>query len=307
MKKVLETTRRFSSFGAFASAPMYPGAPRIAFAPDNEGGAGSSDDDGDGAGDDDVSGDDDNAGGSDEGDDDAGGDDAEKNKSKDTEKLLRDVMAKKAKLKDATAQIEALRAEIKKFEGIDADQARQLAKDKRDADLAAEEAKGNFERVKTMIIEEHKKETETLAAQVAELKGLLATKDGTINELTIGRSFSESKFISEKLVVPPSKARQLYGPHFEIVDGGVVGYDKPAGASERTVLTGGDGKALSFEAAMQKLIESDPDRERLIKAGVTAGAGSNTHKVKDDKTQEQPGSKELYGASRIAFALQKGK
>ncbi|MEZ6841307.1 DUF6651 domain-containing protein [Acinetobacter baumannii] len=45
---------------------------------------------------------------------------------------------------------------------------------------------------------------------------------------TVGAQFNQSQYIKQDLIYTPTKLRALYGNHFEIEDGKVVGYDKPA-------------------------------------------------------------------------------
>jgi hypothetical protein len=308
MTEVLKKYAR-TSLGAFAAAPMYPGAPRIAFAPENEGNGGSGDgddaggdDDGagnDGGSDDDGAGDD---GAGDEGGDNKGGADGKGKKKEDDEKakLLRESMKRKQKIAD-------LENELKKFEGIDPEAVRALLAEKRQAELAAEEAKGNFDRVKQMMAEAHDAEKKTLNDTIADLQNQLKVRDGELDKLTVGQSFALSQFISEELTLPPSKAKKVYGEYFERVDGKVVAYDQPAGASTRTILTGADGKPLSFDDALRKIVELDPEKDRLIKQKVTPGAASSSKKVDPAAQSNDKPERKLYGVSRIALGLEKSK
>jgi hypothetical protein len=232
---------------------------------------------------------------------------AAKNKGDETEaqKLLREVMDKKTKLKEATDKAATLEAELKKFEGIDLEEVKALLANKRAGELAAEEAKGNFDRAKQMLIDEAKRDKEALEAQVAELLARNASASKTIDELTVGRAFSDSTYIGEDLVLTKSKARQLYGTHFEQLDGVTVGYDKPAGAANRTLLIGADGNALAFDEAMKRIIEADPDKEQLLRAKGNPGSASVSTKVPVvDKKDEGKG---LFGVQRILAGLNSGQ
>lgn len=297
MTEVLKKYHRAASFGAFAAAPMYPGAPRIAFeAPDGSGGAGGNDDDAAAK----AAADAEKAQAEKAAAEKAAADKlaAEKAGEEKDKGLLREVMEKKTKIKE-------LETQLSRFDGIDPDAVRALLDEKRAAELAAEEAKGNFARVKEMMAEEHTKATTTLQEQIADLQKQLAQRDDTINDLTIGRSFSESKFIGEDLVMPRAKARALYSGHFEVQDGKIVGFDKPAGAKERTMLIDGSGKPVSFEEAIKRIIDADPDKDSLYRDKAKAGAGSASVKVADAKTVEK--DKGLHGVSRILAGLNAGK
>lgn len=228
-------------------------------------------------------------------------------------KLLKEVMEKKEALKEAKQAAEAEAAKAKElaeklaaFDGIDLGQVKELLKEKAEKEQAELEKRGEWDRLKAQMVESHKTELEAAkAAQsgaVTELTEKLSKREQEITELTIGRSFSESNFIREALTLTPSKARVIYGAHFELKDGKVVAYDKPAGSSERTPLVDGNGDALPFDKAIEKLVDLDSDRDNLLKSKIRAGAGSDndpTSKVKD-KTPE------LKGLSRISHALANG-
>lgn len=213
-------------------------------------------------------------------------------------KLLKEVMEKKNKLKEKEDALEAANERLKAFEGIDPAVARKLLAEQAAAEAAQLEAKGEFERVKQMMIEAHKAEKEALSAAVAEREEKLTKAERTIADLTVGAAFSQSNFISEDLVLTPAKARQIYGSHCEVENGRVVVYDKPIGESNRTKLVNGSGDALSFEEGLKKLVEMDPDRESLLRSKLAPGAGDTGV---DTKAKPQPNTGS--GLSRIAQAL----
>lgn len=310
MKKLMNTV---ASYGAFAARPMFPGAPQIMFAPETGAGSGASADGAnEGAGSDEGA-EDGNAG--------AGADDAaavaaaaaaaaaaaekdakdSKDGKTDDEKagLLREVMEKKSTIKE-------LKDQLKAFEGIDPAAVRALIEEKRQAELAAEEAKGNFDRVKQMIVEAHESEKKSLSDTIADLQAQIAARDSELDKLTIGQSFALSSFIGDELTLTPSKAKLVYGSYFERVDGKTVGYDKPAGASDRTMLVGANGEPLSFEDAMRKIVDADPEKDKLLKTKVAPGAGSSSKKVDPTAGKQEP-AKKVFGVSRIELGLSAGK
>ncbi|HEO0817031.1 TPA: hypothetical protein U9M35_002887 [Acinetobacter baumannii] len=199
---------------------------------------------------------------------------AEKPKPTDAEaKLLKELMKRKESEKAAKAELENLKASLN---GLDLEEARQLLAAKKEAEEKALEAKGDYERIKQRMAEEHQKEVDALKAQIAELTGAKTASEQRIADLTVGTQFSQSQFIQEELVLPPTKARALYGQYFEIEDGQVVGYDQPRGAANRTALVNAYGQPLPFDEAMRKIIEADPEKDHLIRAKAKQGAGSNS-------------------------------
>ena len=142
-------------------------------------------------------------------------------------------------------------------------------------------------------------ERKTLEEQIEALRSENQSLVGTVDELTVGQSFASSSFIKDNLVLTSAKTRALYGSHFEMKDGELVGYDKPAGSTDRTPLVDAGGDPLSFDEALKRLVESDPDKDTLLRAKGNPGAGSRTQQIqKPPKTDDN-----LHGAARIAAAL----
>lgn len=224
----------------------------------------------------------------------------DKVKSDKEAELLREVMDKKAKLKDAEAAIAAREAELAKFNGIDIEEVKALLAEKSARERRDAEAKGEFDRVKQMMVDEHNKAVEILKNEITTLKELGDKRAGVIDTLTVGNAFSTSLLISEQLTLSPTKARTIYGSHFDIVDGRVVGYDKPLGTEGRTPLVDASGNNLPFEDALKRIVDADPERDQLYRVKLQPGAQSKTQQAAKAATAED---KSLYGASRIRLAL----
>lgn len=218
--------------------------------------------------------------------------------------LLKEVMDKKAALKTANQKAIDLEAKLKSFDGIDLVEITKLLADKKQAEQTDLEKRGEFDRVKQQMVEEHTKAMEALMTSsttaTSTLKSALDASTNQITELTIGRSFGDSPFVRDSLTLTPSKARVIYGAHFELADGVIVAYDKPAGSASRTQLVDGKGDPLSFDLAMEKIVGADPDKDHLLRSKMKSGAGSKS----DSKIHEQVevGS----GRERIAAAIAAG-
>ncbi|MEZ2310755.1 DUF6651 domain-containing protein [Paraburkholderia sp. RCC_158] len=191
--------------------------------------------------------------------------------------LLREVMDKKEKLKTKDAELATAAARLKEFDGLDPKELRALVQAKKDAEVAQLEAKGQWDALKSQMVEQHgaalKERDDKLTASEQRAAGL----ESQIAELTVGNAFGSSKFISDELTLSVAKARRVYGSHFEFQDGQVVAFDKPAGAKDRHVLVDAKGEPLAFDAALAKLVDIDPDKDSLLKSKLKAGAGSNTN------------------------------
>ena len=215
--------------------------------------------------------------------------------------LLKEVMKKKEALKEKDIALQAAQAELAKFKGIDPAKYAALVKAEKDAEAAQALAAGDFDRVKAMMAEAHQSELAAKNAELEELRQASASAAKTIDSLTIGADFASSSFIKDSLILSPAKARILYGAHFETKDGKTVGYNKPAGEANRTLLVNSSGDPLPFDEAMKKVVEADPEKNSVLKAKVQPGAGGKTtpEAGKKEATKKE-GDDGLYGRTRLA-------
>ncbi len=190
--------------------------------------------------------------------------------------LLKDAMKKKGKVKDLSDQLSA-------YGDVTPERLQELldAENQRIADADAAEQErlkkaGDFEALTTQMAEQHTNELSAKDAELSESQALNKQLQSQIIELTVGADFSQSKFLAEETVLPANKARRLYGDHFEVQDGKVVGYDKPANAENRVLLVDGQGTPVPFETAISRIIDADSDRDSIIRSKQKAGAKSSS-------------------------------
>lgn len=236
---------------------------------------------------------------------------AEKDKNKPTDAeaaLLKDVMKHKKAAETAKTELEKAAARLKEFDGVDPAELRQLLaekqeaqKAKEDADRAAAEKRGEYDRIIAEVRDQASKREKALADEHTATKSQLEAAQRRIDDLTVGYSFTNSKFLGDETVLSGEKARRLYGDHFEIEDGQVVAYDKPRGSSERTPLVDGKGERLSFEAAIEKIVRADSDFERIAKSKMRPG--SNSQQSSSDRNTQHAKTPVLQGRSLMSAAL----
>jgi len=221
------------------------------------------------------------------------------NKPEDT-KLLAEVMEKKEKLRKTQAEKQALEAKLKEYGDIDPKKVQELIKREQDIAQKQVEERGEYEQAKKMMAEAHQNETKALNDKIAALSDQLAERNQIIDGLTLGNNFANSTFIKDNLILTPSKARALYGSYFEVKDGKIIPYNKPAGSPDRAPLVNANGDVYDFDAAFSKIIEADPDRDTLLRSKIKEGAASRTDNVSSKK---QPADNSLFGAKRILAGL----
>ena len=191
--------------------------------------------------------------------------------------LLKESMKRKGNeqtLKERLAQY----GDIAPERALELAQAESAAKKAReDAERQELERRGEFDAVKKQMVEAHDNDLKGRDARIEELEAEISGMKDKLVEKTIGTSFGESQFLRDKVLMTPAKARVIYGSHFEIgEDGQVVGYDKPAGSKDRAVLVDGQGNALAFESAIERILRADPEADALLRSEAKQGAQSKT-------------------------------
>lgn len=216
--------------------------------------------------------------------------------------LLKDAMKHKKVAADAKAALDAATAKLREFDGLDPAELRKLLADKADAERKEAEKRGEYDRIIAQVRDEAAKREKALADEHTSTKSQLDAAQKRIDELTVGYSFTNSKFLTDETVLSGDKARKLYGDHFEIEDGAVIAYDKPRGSSERTPLVDSNGNRLAFEAAIEKIVKGDSDFERIAKSKMRTGPGSSPS-LTDRNNNDRNKGPVLQGRTIISNAL----
>lgn len=236
--------------------------------------------------------------------DDDSSDDSGKPSEREAE-LLKETMQRKKQLKEKDEAMSELQKQLKAWEGLNPEEVRNLVQAQKDAERQKLEEKGQFEKVKEQMNEAHQAELQKLQEQIEALQTEVSGRDNMIEDLSVGNTFSASKFIADELTLPVSKARTLYGNHFERGENGkIVGYDKPRGSEGRAPYVDASGDPLAFDAALKKIVDSDPDKDSLYRSKAKPGAGSST-----DQKAGESGEKSnslAAGRDRIKAAIDSG-
>ena len=214
-------------------------------------------------------------------------------------RLLRENMQRKQANEDLQRQVTEMSAVLEKVKSLGGlDSLANLVQANREAEDRKLEEKGEWDRLRERMAGEHQTALDGANAKMGEIQKRLDEATKQINELTIGSAFSQSQFIKQDLVLPASKARVVFGEHFDLVDGKIVGYDKPRGAAKRTPLVDAQGNSLPFETALQRIVEQDPERDHLLRAKGKPGAASESRKETPPKN-----AGEADGLSKITQGL----
>jgi hypothetical protein len=225
------------------------------------------------------------------------------------EKTARELARNKKALELSARSVTQLEEQLKRFEGIDPDQIKALLEEKAEAAKATKKleeeklrAAGDFEALKTRMLSEHQKELDAERKQASEIKKNVDLLTSQIHELTIGSAFAGSKFIQDDLLLPTRQARRAFEEYFEVKDGEIVAYDRPAKDTGRVPLVDSKGRNLPFDEAIKQIVEADPDRDRLMKSKQKPGSGQNPSVTRVDVSRDA-GKDAPTGINAIALAL----
>lgn len=196
-------------------------------------------------------------------------------------KLLKESMKRKEAMQEKDKVLAEREKELEKIKAamgsIDLDQLKEIVKQNEEAERKAAEARGEYDQIVSQLKEREKSLTEKYETEVQTAQQKLAALASKVENLTVGRAFSDSTFIKESSTLPASIARQTFGEYFDADENGnLVAYTLPRGQEGRVPLVDADGNHKSFEAAISELYNKHPDAKSLIRSKQKPGASSGT-------------------------------
>ncbi len=171
---------------------------------------------------------------------------------------------------------EAAESKLKLFEGIeDADAARRAIETVANLEAGQLVTAGKVEEIK--LAAKKAAEDQIAAAQkemgrqLEEAQTQNKALTGQLYSEMIGGAFSRSKFIDDKIAVPPDMIQATFGKAFKIEDGAIVAYG-PDG--NKMFSRAKPGEVAGFDEALELLIENYPHRESILKGSGASGGGA---------------------------------
>lgn len=166
------------------------------------------------------------------------------------------------KERDARGKLEK---QIKKFEGIeDPEAALKALETIQNLDQKKLIDAGEVEKVKSEVEKVYK-------AKLEEKDQALQEKDSILARELIGGRFARSKFISEKMAIPPDLVEARFGSSFKIEQGRVIAYDQHGNqlySKEKP------GELAEFDEALSILVEQYPYKDSILKGSNATGPGA---------------------------------
>ena len=115
-----------------------------------------------------------------------------------------------------------------------------------------------------------------------------------LNNHIIGGSFTGSKFIADKLAIPPDIAQKVFGDRFKVDGGKLV----PLDAAGNPIFSATNhGNYADFDEAIQVMVGQYPNKDMILKGSGASGGGAGGGKA-------NPGGKEIPRSQFFAMAPQ---
>jgi len=171
---------------------------------------------------------------------------------------------------------EAAEARLKAFEGIEdgeaARKALELAKNIKDGELVAagkvEEIKAAAKRAaEEQVAATNKAHAEELSRLRGEHESLLSQYHGE----KVGGAFNGSAYVKDKTILPAPAAQKVFGDHFKVEEGRLVGYGNDG---NKIFSRSRPGEVAEFEEAIELLVEAYPHRDHILKGNMNGGGGA---------------------------------
>lgn len=97
-----------------------------------------------------------------------------------------------------------------------------------------------------------------------------AALEKSLFEEKVGSRFATSPYVKDKLMIGPVTARAIFGDNFKLEDGNAVGYHNGSKITSRERF----GEPASFDEALEIILSTHPERERLMRDAAGSGAGT---------------------------------
>lgn len=162
---------------------------------------------------------------------------------------------------------EQLEKQVKAFEGLDPEQAKQALNTLQNLDTKKLVDAGEVDKVKAEITEALKKIYEPQLQQLQQERD--AVQQQLHGEL-IGGGFARSKFIQDNIAVPMDMVQNTFGKNFKIEDGKVVAYGTDG---QKIYSRSRPGEPADFDEALETLVGGYQYKDSILKGSQAGGGG----------------------------------
>lgn len=143
--------------------------------------------------------------------------------------------------------------------------------------------------------------------QLATVTGERDTYQGQLYAEKVGGAFARSKYVAEKVAVPPPMLEKTFGSNFKVEDGKLTPYDANGGKIYSRVRP---TEIADFDEAIEIMIAADPYKDHILKGNVGAGGGAGNGSAGSGGDKSMPrslfdklGTAEQHAKMKEGFTL----
>lgn len=113
-------------------------------------------------------------------------------------------------------------------------------------------------------------EKKSLSEKISDLTDKLGASESAYFAEKVGGAFARSKFITDKIAVPPDMVQAMFGTRFKIENGKIVG----VGLDGQPIYSRSKaGEIADFDEAIESMVDAYPHRDSILK-GTGGGSGA---------------------------------
>lgn len=194
---------------------------------------------------------------------------------------------------------EAAEQQAQQFADLDPEQARKAMETVKNLDDKKLVDAGEVQKVKDETAKAFQQKLEDAQKEAESLRNNYASEK-------ISGAFTGSKFVKERLAIPPDMAQAAFAKHFEFKDGRIT----PKDANGNPIYSDSNpGDVASFDEALEKLVSQYQHRDSILKGSGNSGSGAGPvdGSGKRTITREQFGQMNPADQQKFAAAAQKGE
>jgi hypothetical protein len=162
---------------------------------------------------------------------------------------------------------EQLEKQVKAFEGLDPEQAKQALITVQNLDMKKLVDAGELDKVKAEITEALK---QTYEPQLQQLQQDRDAVQQQLHSELIGGGFARSEYIQKNIAVPMDMIQNTFGKNFKIEDGKVVAYSADG---QKIYSRSRPGEPADFDEALETLVGGYQYKDSILKGSQAGGGG----------------------------------
>ena len=184
---------------------------------------------------------------------------------------VRELNAERAKekteLEDSQTQLETMKANLEKYNGIDLEEAKKALNTVQNLDQTKLIEANEVDKIKASAIEATKESYETQMAELRKryepIEAERDTYKAQLEREIISNAFSRSKFIEDKISVPWKMVEAQFSNHVTVKNGKLKILDSQG---KEIYSRAKPSQPADFDEAMELIVESYPYKNKILKA-----------------------------------------